>query len=198
MKSLGCFILSTSFLISSMSFAAVSVEVAEGVALLALNGEETASYSKKIFQTVDGVNQMLVEFSAEIKEYNNDSYIERTPAYVILFESTDERLRLNAPNINNSHDLSAFKTDPRWVMTTENGKTKEITVTELVKEGFQLSRDYETELAIFNRTDSPAVMIPDERSSVVEGNIEAGEMLKYWYTKSSPEARTAFIRWLDE
>jgi uncharacterized protein YccT (UPF0319 family) len=201
MKPLVCFILSGLFFISSISFSAVSIEVAEGISLLAVNGKtasEEADYSQHSVKIADGINQILVDFSAEIEESTNDSYIERTPAYVITFESTAERLLLNAPNISDRYDLSAFKADPHWALTTENGKTKDITVAELVKEGFQFNRDYEQELTSFNMISSPAAIIPGNKGSVAEENVVALEMLKYWYTKSSTESKTAFIRWLDE
>lgn len=203
MQLLSYLLLSLSFLISSTSFAAVSVDIDDGVVLIAVNGKAVASVDtvdkQKNIQMRDGVNQLLVEYSAEIEESNNNFYTENTRAYVILFESFDENLLLNAPTLKNSYDFSAFRENPTWVLTEKNGKIKDIKVAELVKEGFQLNRSYEKELVDFNMTNSPAAFVLRDDLSInnYENKTDMAEkMLRYWYVNSTLETKAAFLKWI--
>lgn len=204
MKLLSYLLLVTLLFISSMSGASVLINVDKGVVVLAINGKKMASDSSFIkqdsFQVENGSNQILVEYSAEVKESNNDFYVENTSAYVIVFDSSDEVLRLESPSLNNSYDFRAFKENPKWRLTDKNGNNIGIKIAELVKEGFQLNRSYEEELIAFNMTSSPAALSsgkdfsPDNSEAV---NDMAGRMLKYWYMNSTPEIKAEFIKWIE-
>jgi len=203
MKLLRYLLLVTLFFISSMSNASVFISHGEGVVILAINGKEvvsSSSFSKKDgFRVDNGVNQILVEYSAEIEKSNSDFFIEKTAVYVISFDSSDDFLHLGSPSLNNSYDFRAFKENPTWRLTDKSGNNIDIKMAELVKEGFQLNRSYEEELTAFNMTNSPVALFfgndsPVDKSEVT--NEMAEQMLKYWYVNSTPEVKAEFIKWI--
>ncbi len=200
MKLLRYFLLGIFLFISSISGASVLINVDEGVVILAINGKEVASGSKQDgFRVENGTNQILVEYSAEVEESNSDFYIEKTGAYVISFDSSDGFLQLGSPALNNSYDFRAFKENPKWLLTDKSGNNIGIKVAELVKEGFQLNRSYEEELADFNMSNSPAALSFGNNFSIHKSEVVnnmAEQMLKYWYVNSTPEVKAEFIKWI--
>ncbi|BBB28965.1 DUF2057 family protein [Neptunomonas japonica] len=212
MKGFGVFSAILVFLFSSCSFADVYLKLDDDIKLLAINGKEFTDASwldnKKDISFKDGINQVLVELSAEIKTSANETDLEVLGVYVIVFEADSERFRLIAPTIKNRKDLVEFKGNPKWVMLDSNGAVKNVRVDELTKEGFQLSRDYEHELREYNKLNFPsedyfennyqspvkAPSLMGSTPSLKSSNLSA-KMLKYWYLNSSPKVQAEFIEW---
>lgn len=192
--------------ISSVSLADVYVELDDGIEVLAHNGKEISSareYDRNSLRVNNGINQLLVEYNAEVKSSSNESEILNTGTYVISFEATDEHLLLTMPRLSSSKDFAGFKKAPKWLLSDNSGKKKNIKVDELIKEGFQLNRSYERELAYFNMTRSPAAVLLSNELSINNINVfsemeMAGKMLRYWYINSTPEVRSSFKKWINE
>lgn len=188
---------------SSVVFADVSIGLKEGIVLLAHNGKEVLSDSTILKQDKllikNGIHQIVVQYTGEIKKSNSDSAIESTGTYIIVFEAVDERLMLDITPLKNSYDFNDFKKVPKWQLTGDAGEIKDIKVVELVKEGFQFNRDYEKELAIFNMQDSPLAIMPHIELPVINNTVQtdmAEKMLRYWYVNATPEVKAAFIKWI--
>ncbi|MGY8870526.1 MAG: YccT family protein [Pseudomonadales bacterium] len=203
------------FLFSSCSFADVYLKLDDDIKLLAINGKELADASwldnQEDISLKDGVNQILVEFSAEIKTSSSESDLESLGTYIIVFKAASERFRLVSPTIKNRKDFLEFKKHPKWVMLDASGAIKDIRVDELTKEGFQLSRDYESELREYNESNFSSEVYSEKHeeisirnSSVINTNPIlndpnlSGRMLKYWYLNASPKVKADFIAWTKE
>lgn len=187
----------------SFCSADVSIQLIKGVELLAHNGKELLSDSSVFqqdgVQIKNGIHQIVVQYSGEIFKSPTDSIIESTGTYIIVFEAIDERLLLGVSPLKTSYDFSKFKIFPKWVLTDDDGKIKDIKVAELVKEGFQLNRDYEKELAVFNMKDSPVAVVTPIESPLSNNEYQsdiAEKMLRYWYENSTPDVKAEFIKWI--
>lgn len=194
--------------------AEVILRLGEGVSLHAVNGN---AYSDKGFLSGepgvaldDGVHQIVVDYQAEIGRNRDDSVIERSDAFVILFEAEDKDLVLSAPAVSTQRELDAFNEGADWQMKDKDGNSHEFRLDVLEKEGFQLVRDYERELAEFNSTGSPAAL-KTKRSgpepaglnteSIPSGDTASDQqmvrqMLRYWYLKADENTKSEMKRWI--
>lgn len=196
-------------LISFNSYAEVKLEVGEGINLLAVNGEEVESdslfASKTSARLPNGTNQILVNYTAEIKP-GDDSELEVTKPSVILFKTDASELYLNAPKMKTVRDVENFEKSLNWNLRDQNGNPISFKAALLIKEGFQLSRDYEDELEEFNMSNANAalpktrIISPAEvkharkaqHSQVKENKNMAMDMLIYWYNQADEKTRRSF------
>ncbi len=207
---------------SSSLVADVRVQFEEGISVLALNGKEVTSESlfsgSDVVELNDGLNQLLVQYTAELKKSADDFELETTDSFVLLFDVKNVALVLKAPLIRNEGDVDAFNRSGDWRLLDTNGVAQVIKVSPLKKDGFQLSRDYERELEEFNLTDSAAAL-PYERvvgladkSPLPAVNSQSGnnsqskssemnmseKMLRYWYNQADSETRKRFKKWISQ
>ena len=221
-------IFSIAFLLtmSGQAQAAVKLSIAEGIEVLAINGElstENATFnaggSREALLLDNGANQLLVQYGTEIQIAGDDPEYSVTDVFVLLFELTDSAATLKAPKIKRQRDLDKFNRAPRWQIAQQSAGAVPLQVAKLKKEGFQLNRDYQAELKEFNRGLSPAALPPlaaavdikqqavaavtskskQARSlnQVSNGEAEmALDMLKYWYQKADQKTRSRFQQWI--
>ncbi len=202
---------------SPLSFAEVVVHLNQGTSILAVNGqniEDTGLFdSKGKVQLPNGKNQILVEYTAEIGKDAEDIVLETSESYVLLFEAKDQNLRLQTPKIKSYYDLNEFNSTPQWKIVDAQGKTIKYQSAILAKEGFQLARNYENELKVFNQSGSSAALasLQVERhqfneSPVVKNQPAStpktdqkmiGEMLQYWYQQADENTRNNFKSWIN-
>lgn len=207
---------------SSSLIADVRIQFEEGVSVLALNGKEVTNES--LFSEADfvelnnGLNQLLVQYTAELKKSADDFELETTDSFVLLFDAKNMALILKAPLVRNEDDVDAFNRSGDWRLLNASGVAQAIKVSPLKKDGFQLSRDYERELEDFNLTDAAAAL-PHERvigladasplpavksqsgnkntSNSSELNMPE-KMLRYWYNQADSETRKRFKKWISQ
>lgn len=207
---------------SSSLVADVQVQFEDGISVLALNGKEVTNESlfsgTDFVKLNDGLNQLVVQYTAELKKSADDFELETTDSFVLLFDVKNIALVLKAPLIRNEDDVDTFNRRGDWRLLDVRGVAQVVKVSSLKKDGFQLSRDYERELEEFNLTDAAAAL-PYER---VEGVVaesplpavksQAGnnkqsqsselnmpeKMLRYWYNQADSETRKRFKQWIGQ
>lgn len=197
--------------------AAINLSVAEGIELLAINGEAPAESGGSANNTrltlENGVNQLLLQYGTEIQVGGNEREYARSEIFVLRFEASDSDIVLQAPSLKRQRDLEQFNRTPAWQLTTDSAEVVPVQIAPLKKEGFQLNRDYLAELAEFNQGDSAAAFAaltrPQARAAQAldaaplainadrNESERALEMLTYWYQKADPQTRRQFKRWLD-
>ncbi|WP_415885416.1 DUF2057 family protein [Neptuniibacter sp. QD37_6] len=196
-----------SLIATNHSYANNSLLLGEGVNLIAVNGEEINSDSLFSSSTKhnlpNGLNQILVDFTAEIKK-GDDFELEKTKAFVLLFESSDTKITLSAPLIERIKDLKEFEKNKNWTLKNSANKNISYKVNTIENSGFQLSRDFEEELEKFNRGNSVAALpkskinIPNNinnketKNDVIKKENMAMEMLIYWYNQADLNTRKSF------
>lgn len=207
---------------SSSLIAGVQVQFEEGISVLALNGKEATNESHfsgtDFVELNDGLNQLLVQYTAELKKSADDFELETTDSFVLLFDAKNVSLVLKAPLIRNEDDVDAFNRSGDWRLLDAAGDARTVKVSPLRKDGFQLSRDYERELEDFNLTGAAAALpyekvvgladkspLPavtsqpgnTKRSKSSELNMPE-KMLRYWYNQADSETRKRFKKWISQ
>lgn len=202
--------------IPSVVFGDVTIKLNQGTDILAVNGKavERSSLfdSTGSLRLENGKNQIVVEYTAEIEESSDDSILETSESYVLLFEAKDTEIKLQTPKITNHYDLKKFNQSPQWMLVDSQGRTLPYQSGILKKEGFQLARDYTAELMKFNQSGVAAAMpaLRVERHQfneqpVVKKSAEPasnadqkmiGEMLQYWYQQADEPTRNKFKSWI--
>ncbi|WP_428036096.1 YccT family protein [Amphritea sp.] len=212
-------------LASTTVMAEVELSAGSGISIIAVNGVEVESDSligNNISATLpNGINQILVNYSAEI-ESSGDLEIETTNPHIIVFKAEDSRLVLSAPEITRISDFNEFDKSQQWKLADGSGSSISYQSKPLIKEGFQLSRDYASELQRFNQSgdalsinsfapiNRPPVTLPINSvvsgvniSSLSNGSADNADsvnlpekLLQYWYLKADAETRERFKVWI--
>lgn len=197
-------ILSSLFFLSSAAFAENTLQLDEGVNLLAVNGKEVDTEGlfnrQNKFPLPDGSVQLLVSYTAEIKK-GSDTELETSHPNVLTFTAQQQQLSLSAPKIKSEGDLSDFNKQKNWVLLQSNNQPLEFKASKLPISGFMLAVDYENELRKFNQSgDAAAVKVNTEKlTPQITVNADTTEqeviyrMLKQWYDLASPETQKRFL-----
>lgn len=160
-------------LFSLPTTADTKLHVAEDVFLIAVNGKKISKghplYRKNPVTLDNGINQLLVQFNAGIEEQDDDDGLryQRTEASVLVFDSSDQRLTLQAPLITTEAELDNFNKTLNWILKSKQGKSIPLKTAVLEKDGVQIGRDFERELEIFNETQSTAALVHLSRRPIV-------------------------------
>ena len=201
--------------------AQVNITHDEGVTIHLINEEEPVKQPNKGsgYTGRSGLNQLVVQYTATVKVSGDDHELESTNAFVLLLES-ESSFHIKAPALKNDRSVKKFNANPNWQVSDATGKRLSVKVSPLIKEGFQLARNYQQEVSQFNRTMEKASLanvaytnrsevnaqqaiiapVSLKRTSYRRtGNTELPEvMLNYWYQQASPETRKRFISAISE
>ncbi|WP_415900683.1 DUF2057 family protein [Neptuniibacter sp. QD48_11] len=172
----------------------------EGIKVHAINGSESVSSffsNDRSLNLPDGNNQLLVSYTAEIKN-GSDYELEQSHPSVLLFSSEKQTLTLKTPEIKNTRQLEHFNRELNWQL--KNDKNPIQFKAELLPlKGFRLGIDFERELADFNRSNSNATQQVSviETPTVLKGDKVTDEqmkliLLKSLYQQASSETQEAF------
>ena len=196
-------------LLCSISQADTLLSWSEDIQLLALNGKSVVAQESAPDHQLslhDGKNQLLVRYETIIVRSGDEEELEQSHPFVLSFEASGTPLVLSATEVKTSSAMQRFNQQGDWTLTRSNGRAHPYTHAALIKEGFQLARDYEAELLAFNNSGHPAALplastlavyadSPTDAATPGTASLP-GQMLIYWYQQASPETREAFRRWL--
>jgi len=208
--------IAASMLVIAPVHADVSLQLGDGVNLHALNGEAWSGQgvldSRSPITLENGTHQIVVDLTAELGRSRDDSVIESSDSFVLLFQASDRQLVLSAPGVESRSELEDFNNEPVWQLNDQEGNSVSFRMDVLKKTGFQLVRDYEEEVADFNRDGtSEAALMPHQNnresfsvsprsmpaSDVAEDQEVVGQMLRYWYLKADDKTKSEMKRWIN-
>lgn len=207
------------FICSPSVMAEVDLRLADGVRMLAVDGEELESDrllgAGSRYQLDNGTHQILVEYEVELVSGGDEVELETSDSFILLFTASGQSLRLSVPKIDSLHEFKTFDKHGDWRLRDSDGSDHPFKLDRLVKEGFQLGRDYERELEIYNSsgavaayhltprsvfTASPRAMDPDSGKQAAvapsSGQAMVRQMLLYWYNQADPDTRRQFKAWV--
>ncbi|MBC7002020.1 DUF2057 domain-containing protein [Photobacterium sp. BZF1] len=114
----------------------------------------------------EGTNQLLfrvgqlVSEDAKHRKYNS-------PAFIIRFEAADTPLELSYPKMRTIAEAKAFEKSPSFSLINEGNRPVDFTIDTLRAGGLQNLRDYQNELAAYNkRADAIAAVTPTSTSTI--------------------------------
>jgi uncharacterized protein YccT (UPF0319 family) len=200
----------------SITWADIKISAGSGVNILAVNGkaiDQGTLFSKSTDITAEnGSSQIVAEYTAEIKHSADDYTLEKSDTFVISFTANDTIVSVHAPEISSRYALKTFNEAGNWRLQKTDGKSIPFNFGKLEKEGFQLGRDYEKELKVFNSSSAKAAMASLNTEShsfntgtpaqPVSNGIHAdqkmvGQMLQFWYEQAGTETRNKFKSWIE-
>lgn len=223
MKKFASSLLASLLMFSFPVSAEVQIQLEDGISLLAVNGKEVTkdhfSSNSNIVKLADGVNQLLVRYTAEIKTSADEYELETTDAFVLLINTENNHLKIKSPNLRSEKQVNRFNKTGTWLIIDGQGNPISIKSSVLKKDGFQLARNFEYELAEFNTSNSDAALPTSHRFSAINASttfdapstvrpanqskidIEkdtASQMLRYWYQQADEETREHFKKWINQ
>ncbi|MFO7749694.1 MAG: DUF2057 domain-containing protein [Desulfobacteraceae bacterium] len=208
------------------AWAGIRLELPKQMTAVAVNGEKSKVQGR--LNLPDGINQVVVQFIGILgSNYDDDADIGYSDPFVVKFEARNQTLEMVIPHIKRSLDLEKFNRESDIRIVDSASRTVHSDIAKLEKDGIQLFRDFEKELEVFNKRESPAAVnissavskaaVPAETSlakvlsntrSADTEQIEfiplqpdknmAEKMLKYWYQQADETTRERFKRWISK
>jgi uncharacterized protein YccT (UPF0319 family) len=207
------FLLLTFLIQTPAALADVILNIPDDLRVVAINGENSDVTMSTTL--ANGLNQVVVYFEDEIGRPFDEPELERSDAFVILFRAENSKLTLQKGEIKSISQLEEFNKKPSFTLINQNGKSVTFDIDKLEKEGFQLGRNYQQELMVFNASESPAALmnptlisrkqnhLPAAKSGIQQpaasNNSNMAEvMLKYWYQQADDTTRSNFRIWIED
>lgn len=203
MKNQFCLFAATA-LISSAAFADVTLSIPDTINVLVVNDAspklEGGFFSaSKTLTLPDGENQILFQYQPYFDQGNDRVILESDPL-VGTFNASNTKLEFALPKYRNENQARKQISHVEWSLVDESGNTLETKQDKLVKDGFQLGRNHQIELAEYNRQGgvaalstvaaTAAVATPAPTTQVDSNTAE--EMLHFWYNKADAETQARF------
>ncbi|WP_407332850.1 DUF2057 family protein [Enterovibrio sp. 27052020O] len=194
--------------------AEVTLHVNNNVELLAYNGQshKSSMFGKQEPITLDNGTQQLAFRYVESFEEGKDITFIKSDVLIVTFDANDKDVYFAFPKHKNKRQARAFNENPNFQLVDDTNSPIAFEQNKLMKNGFQLSRDYLAELSRFNQTDKPASLqltatpsttasTPASRGAKVvlsgESIDEIDYQLHYWFQKASPEAKARFKAYIN-
>ena len=161
MKKIIGVVLFISINLSTSAWAEVVLHLPEAVQVVAINGKNANEVNR--ITLPDGINQIAIRVVKELGR-SFEEELEYSDVFVVTFKAVKTKLHLTTPLITSTRKIRAFNNDPRIQLQTSDDEIINSAVAKLIKKGLQLMRNYEQELAAFNKTNSPAaVQFPESQ-----------------------------------
>ena len=199
------------------AYAKISLTLPKSAQLLVVNGVEMEDESS--LELNDGNNQIVFKYNTSFRQQGEQRRF-TSEAVILTFHGQDSAYKLSLPRLRSDSDADKFNKFAELTLIDDAGVDVEYTSDLLLKEGLQLGRDYDEEIAVYNRTSSPAalsnlvtqvqkstlivlpaaaVVVTNDKSLASEqapntskDQINVGQMLDFWYDQADEETRKAF------
>ncbi len=217
--------LSTVFglIIATASFgtsADVTLKVGSDVDLLVVNEakpeKEGGLFSSSSTVTLpDGEHQIVFRLQKNFSRGSESELFSSQPI-VATFTAKDAQLSVEFPSYRNLRQAEEFNQTMDWKLIDQDGNQISVRQDQLIKEGMQIGRDFNTEIKMYNTGAGTAVWgttavastaavagqkTPTEDaidSVTASGDNTAEEMLYFWYQKADPETQQRFRQAINE
>lgn len=187
--------------VSFSSFANVSLTLPDSADLVLVNGSKAEGNGPLSLK--DGDNQIAFRYETNYRE-NGDTHLFKSEVVIVTFDGTDANYTLNLPKIHSQYEARTFNKQPNVVITDKQKNNIAIKQDVLIKNGVQIGRDFQQEIAKYNLSNAPAalataisVSIPQVQQIAVEksGKVDQAyvtKMLNYWYKKADKATQEQF------
>lgn len=148
--------LTTFLAYSTLSIAAPTLHVPDGVTLYVVNGEPYDKESVFLFDSNDNVklkdgdNQLVFKYKTTVKQGSDDIRTYDSDAIIAKFNTTSPDAKMIMPNYWSNEDAQKGIKNLSWGIKDNSGKDIAIFQDTLPSTGIQLSRDYVDEAKNYN------------------------------------------------
>ncbi|MEF1256430.1 MULTISPECIES: DUF2057 family protein [unclassified Vibrio] len=199
--------------ISATAAADVTIAIPDTIDVLVVN-DSKPDVSGSIFSATktltlpDGENQILFKYQPYFDQGKDRIILESDPI-IGTFTASDTQLEFDLPKYRNEHDGAKQIRNLEWALIDTSGQAIEMKQDKLVKDGMQIGRNHQIELADYNRrggvaavstTAVVAVTLPAklDQKNVQVGDNTAEEMLHFWYSKADAETQARFKAFINK
>lgn len=196
--------------VNSAAFANVEVTLPSNSELVLVNGKESDSTDKLTLE--NGENQLALRYIGRYQQQGSQTQFS-SDVIIMTFLAENTSLTIALPRIRSNSAADAFNRDPKISLKNSSEVDIAFRQDKLLKEGMQLGRDYEKEVAEYNSNNqvaSVAALAPSitaqvqPKPVVIENHgqpkntinqsdqVNVGQMLDFWYQQADEETRKAF------
>ncbi|MCP4956809.1 MAG: DUF2057 domain-containing protein [Photobacterium aquimaris] len=190
--------------ISFSSFADVTLNLPQSAELVLVNGVNAEGNATQILN--NGSNQIAFRYDKNYRE-NGDTHLFRSEVVVMTFSGNDATYTLQLPKISSDYQAQKFNRQPTLHLLAANGSEVPFKHDVLIKDGLQINRDYQQEIAQYNLSKAPAALAtaitanemqraqqqvsPAEKDGHID-QVYVSKMLNYWYSKADTTTQEKF------
>ena len=154
----------------------------------------------------NGNNQIAFRYDKNYRE-NGDTHLFRSEVVVMTFSGNDATYTLQLPKISSNYQAQNFNRQPTLHLLAANGSEVPFKHDVLIKDGIQIGRNFQQEIAQYNLTTAPAALTsaiaanemqraqqhvsPAEKDGQID-QAYAAKMLNYWYNKADAATQQQF------
>ena len=198
------------------AYAKLTLTLPKSAQLLVVNGVEMEDETSLVLH--DGNNQIVFKYNTSFRQQGEQRRFS-SEAVILTFNGRDSAYKLSLPRLRSDSDADKFNQLAELTLIDDAGVEVEYTSDLLLKAGLQLGRDYDKEIAVYNRSSAPAalpnlvpqiqkstpVALPattvvvthnrqpsEQTSNTSKDQINVGQMLDFWYDQADEDTRKAF------
>lgn len=198
------------------AYAKLTLTLPKSAQLLVVNGVVMEDETSLVLH--DGNNQIVFKYNTSFRQQGEQRRFS-SEAVILTFNGQDSAYKLSLPRLRSDSDADKFNQLAELTLIDDAGVEVEYTSDLLLKAGLQLGRDYDKEIAVYNRSSAPAalpnlvpqiqkstpVALPattvvvthnrqpaEQTSNTSKDQINVGQMLDFWYDQADEETRKAF------
>ena len=189
--------------LSFPTLADVNIDLPDSAELILVNGVKAEGNDTLALK--NGQNQIAFRYEDGYRE-NGEYSLFKSDVVIMTFTGTDTHYSLTLPKLRSSLDGRKFNREPALTLTDNSGTPVTFEQGKLMKNGMQLGRNFEAEIAAYNQTSQPAAVaistLPAVSLSTInksanvaneaEGENVAESMLNYWYEQADEATRDRF------
>ncbi|WOT03907.1 YccT family protein [Shewanella youngdeokensis] len=195
---------------NSAALASVKLTLPANSELILLNGKEVST--SKAISLTNGEHQLALRYFGRYRQHG-ETVEYHSEIIILTFSAEDTQLNINSPIIRTRQAAEAFDRAP--IIAITDPKLNKIAFKQdyLIKDGMQIGRDYEKEIALYNQSQQITTLEANAfqkqtLESYISNNIiqkeeiqsqqteshqlKVSQMLDFWYKQASPETRKAF------
>ncbi|PTB33533.1 DUF2057 domain-containing protein [Photobacterium phosphoreum] len=190
--------------ISFSSFADVTLNLPQSAELVLINGVNAQGNAPQTLN--NGNNQIAFRYDKNYRE-NGDTHLFRSEVVVMTFAGNDATYTLQLPKISSAYQAQKFNRQPTLHLLAADGSEVAFKHDVLIKDGLQISRNFQQEIAQYNLSKAPAALtsaitanemqraqqqvIPAEKAGEIDQDYVT-KMLNYWYNKADTTTQKQF------
>ncbi|PSW03709.1 YccT family protein [Photobacterium lipolyticum] len=189
--------------LSFPSLADMNIDLPDSAELILVNGVKAEGNDTLTLK--NGQNQIAFRYDDGFRE-NGEYSLFRSDVVIMTFTGIDTHYSLTLPKLRSSLEGREFNRKPALTLTDKSGTPVTFEQGKLMKNGMQLGRDFEAEIAAYNQTSQPAAVaaislqatsqlatnINTNTANQAQGENVAENMLNYWYEQADEATRIRF------
>lgn len=198
------------------AYAKLTLTLPKSAQLLVVNGVEMQGETS--LELHDGKNQIVFKYNTSFRQQGEQRRFS-SEAVILTFNGQNSVYKLLLPKLRSDSDADKFNKLAELSLIDDAGVAVEYTSDLLLKAGIQVGRDYDNEIAVYNKSSAPAalqnlvpqaqkstqVVLPtttavvthdsqptEQTTNTSKDQINIGQMLDFWYSQADEETRKAF------